>query len=198
MKAKPIDGAAQFRKIREAVAKVQPSAPSPVYPPVTVAPPKVRIVKSQPTEPQRTTYAEKLRDPRWQKRRLEVMERDRFTCQRCRATDKTLHVHHLSYERGKDPWDYCELSLLTLCQDCHALAEDPRLLSDVGLLRVLPISRTTVGNIVWFLRLAAEQDNADYTHVPKTGVDALHQCQSILLSVLARCHTTLSDIEGAE
>lgn len=70
------------------------------------------------------TYAEKLRDPRWQKRRLEVMERDRFTCFRCRSTDKTLNVHHLMYEKGKSPWDYNDSALVTLCEDCHKEVED--------------------------------------------------------------------------
>lgn len=29
------------------------------------------------------TYSQKLRDPRWQKKRLEILERDSFTCQHC-------------------------------------------------------------------------------------------------------------------
>ena len=40
-------------------------------------------------------YSEKLRDPRWQKRRLEILERDAWQCQACLSTAKTLHVHHL-------------------------------------------------------------------------------------------------------
>jgi hypothetical protein len=60
-----------------------------------------------------------LRDPRWQKKRLEVMQRDRFACQECDATDKTLNVHHCFYEYGNDPWEYPDQSLVTLCEECH-------------------------------------------------------------------------------
>lgn len=66
-------------------------------------------------------YGEKLKDPRWQKKRLEVFQRDEFMCQNvgCLATDKTLHVHHLIYFKGKEPWDIDIKYLLTLCEDCH-------------------------------------------------------------------------------
>lgn len=72
------------------------------------------------------TYAEKLKDPRWQKLRLEVLNRDNFTCISCYNKEKTLHVHHLTYEWGKDPWDYPEFNFLTLCEDCHSEIEEGR------------------------------------------------------------------------
>lgn len=63
------------------------------------------------------TYSEKLLDHRWQKKRLEVMSRDNFKCRICDGTDKTLHVHHLTY--SKEPWDASLNQLLTLCDLCH-------------------------------------------------------------------------------
>lgn len=42
-------------------------------------------------------YIEKLRDPRWQKKRLQILERDGFACQSCYDTETTLHVHHCTY-----------------------------------------------------------------------------------------------------
>lgn len=51
-------------------------------------------------------YSEKLKDPRWQKKRLEIMARDFFTCQMCQCKDNTLHVHHRHYIGGREPWDY--------------------------------------------------------------------------------------------
>lgn len=63
------------------------------------------------------TYYEKLKDPRWQKKRLKIMERDDFCCQRCGESELTLNVHHLSY--GKNPWDVEDSELITLCEDCH-------------------------------------------------------------------------------
>lgn len=65
------------------------------------------------------SYLAKLRDPRWQKRRLHIFERDNFTCRFCGATDKTLHVHHTHYERGKGPWETSSYGLVTLCENCH-------------------------------------------------------------------------------
>lgn len=63
-------------------------------------------------------YCEKLKDPRWQKTRLRVLERDSFACRNCGATDKTLHVHHCYYSKG-DPWQTPDSLLLCLCEDCH-------------------------------------------------------------------------------
>lgn len=66
-----------------------------------------------------TTYYEKLRDPRWQRKRLQIMERDRWACTMCGSNASTLNVHHGYYERGIDPWDYDDASLTTLCENCH-------------------------------------------------------------------------------
>jgi len=63
-------------------------------------------------------YSEKLKSPKWQQRRLEVLKRDKFTCRDCGATDKTLHVHHCFYEKG-EPWDTKLDFLMTLCWECH-------------------------------------------------------------------------------
>lgn len=71
----------------------------------------------------RSTYSEKLKDPRWQKKRLEVMGYDSFKCVECGSESKTLNVHHTYYVSGRNPWDYPSRSLLTLCQDCHK--DDP-------------------------------------------------------------------------
>jgi hypothetical protein len=65
------------------------------------------------------TYKEKLLDPRWQKKRLEILQRDNFTCQMCGDTKSTLQVHHKLYIKGNDPWEYPNLMLITLCGDCH-------------------------------------------------------------------------------
>ncbi len=64
------------------------------------------------------TYSQKLRDPRWQKLRLEIMSRDGFKCVICGTDKKTLQVHHILYLR-REPWDYPEHLYQTLCEDCH-------------------------------------------------------------------------------
>jgi hypothetical protein len=74
--------------------------------------------------PESKTYQEKLLDPRWQKKRLEIFERDQWTCQSCLATDKTLHVHHRFYRPDREPWEYEDIALITLCKDCHEFEPD--------------------------------------------------------------------------
>jgi hypothetical protein len=66
------------------------------------------------------TYWEKLKDPRWQRKRLEVMERADFSCECCGSKEKTLNVHHKIYRKGADPWEYDETELECLCEGCHA------------------------------------------------------------------------------
>ncbi len=70
------------------------------------------------------TYSEKLRDPRWQKKRLEIMDRDGFKCRDCGSKTETLNVHHAFYRKGAQPWEYENESLITVCQPCHQVAED--------------------------------------------------------------------------
>ena len=99
----------------------------------------------------RSAYAEKLLDPRWQKMRLEVLQRDSFSCQHCGDKTKTLHVHHTYYQYGKDPWDYDAGSLITYCEDCHTLAEQTR----EDLRELIPqfdlVSQTSLREILDFL-----------------------------------------------
>jgi hypothetical protein len=65
------------------------------------------------------TYKDKLKSPKWQKRRLEIMERDGFQCQMCFDREETLTVHHKEYLKGLEPWEYEDKYLITLCEDCH-------------------------------------------------------------------------------
>src|SRR4051794_36351337 len=67
-----------------------------------------------------TKYADLLRDPRWQRKRLEILKRDDFRCQACHDDSSTLNVHHCYYEYDNDPWDYEDKSLVTLCESCHS------------------------------------------------------------------------------
>ncbi len=65
------------------------------------------------------SYSEKLKDPRWQKKRLEILDRDEWRCTECGSKDKTLTVHHGYYEKDKEPWEYDGETLRTLCEGCH-------------------------------------------------------------------------------
>lgn len=68
---------------------------------------------------EKKNYAELLKDPRWQMKRLEILQRDNFTCQHCGRKDKELHVHHTKYKRRAKPWEYDNKYLITLCKKCH-------------------------------------------------------------------------------
>lgn len=84
-----------------------------------------------------SAYAQKLKDPRWQRKRLEILERDEWMCQTCYASELTLHVHHKSYTWGNDPWDYPSGNLVTLCCDCHEAETEQRKQSDAELVAVV-------------------------------------------------------------
>ena len=64
-------------------------------------------------------YQDLLKHPKWQKKRLEILSRDGFKCQKCKDGETTLHVHHEIYSNGKKPWEYDNKNLTTLCSDCH-------------------------------------------------------------------------------
>ena len=64
------------------------------------------------------TYSQKLQDPRWQRLRLQIFERDDFTCTICGDTQTTLHVHHEKYVG--EPWEAPQDTLKTVCANCHA------------------------------------------------------------------------------
>lgn len=85
-------------------------------------------------------YSDKLKDPRWQKKRLSILNRDKFTCQGCSIKDKTLHVHHFNYTEN-DPWDEADYNLITLCKDCHKIAHELDILCNkYGSESVLPLA----------------------------------------------------------
>jgi hypothetical protein len=71
---------------------------------------EVRVAKS---------YRSQYLDPRWQKKRLKVMESTGFKCESCQSETNTLNVHHKQYIPNRDVWDYENEQLAVLCQSCH-------------------------------------------------------------------------------
>lgn len=67
----------------------------------------------------RKTYHEMLLDPRWQKKRLEILESHEWACDSCSSKERTLHVHHKVYWPGCAPWEYQNGWLAVLCDVCH-------------------------------------------------------------------------------
>ncbi len=94
-------------------------------------------------------YSEKLRDPRWQKKRLEVLSAARFRCEDCGDGASTLEIHHCAYMTGRETWDYDGALLMALCRTCHCHRQQ---LEDS--------LRIDMGRITRFLKPEQVQDEA--------------------------------------
>lgn len=125
-------------------------------------------------------YFEKLKDPRWQRKRLEIMERDRFACRHCKSTEDTLNVHHRVYKKGKQPWECEDHLLITLCEDCHQEAEDARfqVASKMGANHIRDKDMVMMANV-----LAA-------SHEEFTFLGWSAEC----IAAAARCHQEMIDL----
>lgn len=95
-----------------------------------------------------TPYQQKLLDPRWQKKRLEILQRDEWACRECGDETSTLHVHHCWYEYGREPWHYPDDALITLCKDCHAYETENRPYAEQLLLEMLRMSGFNCGTVL--------------------------------------------------
>ena len=51
-------------------------------------------------------FSAQYKHPLWQKKRLEALSGSGFECQNCGSKDDQLHVHHKSYVKGRNVWDY--------------------------------------------------------------------------------------------
>jgi hypothetical protein len=120
----------------------------------------------------KSKYSEKLLDPRWQKKRLEVFQRDGFACQYCFDTESTLAVHHLYYEKGKEPWDYPLEALITLCSDCHELETQERPKAEAKLLFYLRKKGFNENSLVEF---AESIDYMELCQTPEIVMSAISE-----------------------
>ena len=72
------------------------------------------------------SYADKLKRPEWQRKRLQILERANWKCEQCGEKESMLHVHHKQYISGRDPWEYKDNQLVALCAMCHAAQHHAR------------------------------------------------------------------------
>jgi len=68
-------------------------------------------------------YTEQLSDLRWKTLRERIASRDGRACVQCRGGGE-LHVHHSHYRAGREPWEYRDSDLFTLCKKCHDKVHD--------------------------------------------------------------------------
>lgn len=64
-------------------------------------------------------YVAKLRNPLWQKRRLEILEAANWACEDCGTKDQELQVHHCAYIPDAEPWEHTRSELMACCDSCH-------------------------------------------------------------------------------
>lgn len=94
-----------------------------------------------------TTYSDKLKNPKWQKKRLEILNRDNFRCVACGDEETTLNIHHLKY--SKEPWTVDSKSLITVCENCHKEIETFKLkIKDISMLKIIRYKYKTDRTII--------------------------------------------------
>lgn len=86
------------------------------------------------------SYSDKLKSPKWQKKRLEILQRDEFKCTKCFNDEIELNVHHKKYIFGLNPWEYENDNLTTLCIKCHKNQHDKNKIDFNKSLRHIPNS----------------------------------------------------------
>ena len=91
------------------------------------------------------SYTDKLKDPRWQKMRLRVLEESGWRCERCGDESRPLHVHHREY-RNVEPWEYTRDELAVLCDRCHKMEHKPSVVIDF----IKAQLERTKGSSLWF------------------------------------------------
>ena len=74
----------------------------------------------------KTSYSEKLKSPKWQKKRLEIMNLRGFKCDKCGNEDEQLNVHHRFYIKGREPWEYDNDVFQVLCNKCHKIEHEKK------------------------------------------------------------------------
>jgi len=152
------------------------------------------------------TYLAQLRHPKWQRKRLEVLQRDGWMCQRCCAEDKTLNVHHKRYIKGALAWEYSGDDLTSLCEDCHELthaeendfkAEASRLSARYGDIKELMLGFYSAADFVelheWFHTKATPLEVAGFV---ASKVQILSRADAALVYELAH-ELFMADVRGA-
>ena len=64
-------------------------------------------------------YQEQLKSPKWQKKRLDILNLRGFKCEKCNCEENQLHVHHRFYLKNRKAWEYDNDVFQVLCYICH-------------------------------------------------------------------------------
>jgi hypothetical protein len=66
------------------------------------------------------SFADRFKDPRWLRRRDEIIAAADYQCQDCGAAD-TLEVHICYFEKGCEPWEYPDEAYRCICAEDRAI-----------------------------------------------------------------------------
>ena len=115
---------------------------------------------------------EDTKDPRWQRLRLLIMDRDEWACVACGAKDRTLHVHHIKYTGRL--WDAPPEDLQTLCEQCH---------SDLG--------HHPKGGVKYYIHYDEQEEwqtvRACYMHCPECGCAESASHSGVIIFACGHC-----------
>lgn len=126
-----------------------------------------------------TTYSEKLKDPRWQRRRLEILNRSDFACEVCLSKTKTLHVHHKLYRKGAQPWEYADHELAALCEDCHETDHGIRAEIEAAMAKLDMYDLERVLGYAHAQVLAYAWEADDVTKLPPLRIRSMHHASGL-------------------
>lgn len=76
---------------------------------------KAKEISSQRGIEWHTAHENYLQSPEWKSKRLLILHRDNYTCQRCQCSAAEV-VHHITYQNLGNEYDY---ELVSLCHHCH-------------------------------------------------------------------------------
>lgn len=120
------------------------------------------------------TYAEKLKDPRWQRKKTQVWERDDYTCCACGTKSEQVHAHHTNYTG--EPWDAPLKDMVTLCHKCHTHQKEFKR-------RFLEIASTTRPDVIERLLTLLEGASTLNRNVRPIMISADKQCYFMLMNM---------------
>lgn len=124
----------------------------------------------------RKSYYEQLKDPRWQRKRLEILQRAEFACEECGDGTQTLHVHHTIYRKGAAPWEYDNAELRCLCENCHAEMHARRSVLDEIVSVIARRSLVELNHLIGYAACLAAADCGD--GIAKARVSIAHEGES--------------------
>ena len=67
-------------------------------------------------------YEDYINSNAWKRKREEILNRDKHTCQICGKKYGTMNVHHIAYEDHIE--ETREYDIITLCPNCHKLVHN--------------------------------------------------------------------------